>query len=229
MVALRIRSTDGRRDRRPRVERGGALMPQLGLFPLEAVLLPAERVPLHIFEPRYQELIGECLEEEREFGFVFEDEDGVRQIGTRATVVEVLEHFDDGRLNILVAGGERFRIVSETDGRAFRTAEVEAVVDDDPASDRSLRARALELYRALGHMVEIEIDEPKPDSVALSFELAARVDFGSERKQDLLELGSERERLRTLISLLERASEAITLERAVADAAAKNGHGLRRD
>jgi Lon protease-like protein len=204
-------------------------MPHLGLFPLEAVLLPAERVPLHIFEPRYQELIGECLEREREFGFVLEDDNGIREIGTRATVVDVLERFDDGRLNIVVAGGERFRIMHETDRRAFRTADVEAVVDDDTGSDRSLRERALELYRAVGHLVDVEIDEPNPDALALSFELAARVDFGAERKQDLLELQSERERLRILISLLERASEAITLERAVAEAAAKNGHGLRRD
>ena len=204
-------------------------MARLGLFPLEAVLLPAERVPLHIFEPRYQELIGECLEQEREFGFVFEDDNGIRQIGTRATVVEVLERFDDGRLNIVVAGGERFRIVREAVGHAYRTAVVEAVVDDDTSSDRSLRERALELYRAVGHLVDVEIDEPNPDAVALSFGLAARVDFGAERKQDLLDLQSEQERLRILISLLERASEAITLERAVADAAAKNGHGLRRD
>ena len=204
-------------------------MPHLGLFPLEAVLLPAERVPLHIFEPRYQELIGECLEREREFGFVLEDDNGIREIGTRATVVEVLERFDDGRLNIVVAGGERFRIVREAVGHAYRTAVVEAVVDDDTSSDRSLRERALELYRAVGHLVDVEIDEPNPAAVALSFELAARVDFGAERKQDLLNLQSEQERLRILISLLERASEAITLERAVADAAAKNGHGLRRD
>jgi Lon protease-like protein len=204
-------------------------MPQLGLFPLETVLLPSERVPLHIFELRYQELIGECLEEDREFGLLFEDDKGTRKIGTRAAVVEVLERFDDGRLNIVVEGGERFRVVRETDGRAFRTAEVEPLIDDDPGAEPSLRDRALELYRALGNIVEAELDEPNPASAALSFELAARVDFGAERKQDLLELQSERERLRILASLLERASEAIRLERRVADAASRNGHGLRRD
>jgi hypothetical protein len=72
----------------------------------------------------------------------------------------------------------------------------------------------------------VEIDEPSPGSATLSFELAARVDFGAQRKQDLLELRSERERLQVLTSLLERASEAITLERAVAEAAARNGHRL---
>jgi Lon protease-like protein len=106
---------------------------------------------------------------------------------------------------------------------------VEPVVDDDSGIEESLRDRALQLYRGLGQIVDAEIDEPSPDSRHLSFELAARVDFGAHRKQDLLELRSEPERLRMLTSLLERASEAITLERAVAEAASRNGHGLRRE
>ena len=72
-------------------------MPEIGLFPLELVLLPTERVPLHIFEPRYKELIGECLTEGREFGLILEDEQGRREIGTRARVVEVLQRYGRGR------------------------------------------------------------------------------------------------------------------------------------
>jgi ATP-dependent Lon protease len=202
-------------------------MAELGLFPLEAVLLPGERVPLHIFEVRYQDLIGECLQEHCDFGFLLEDDEGTRKVGTRATVVDVLDRFDDGRLNIVVEGGERFRVLRETRGRTFRTAEVEAVVDSDGDPEQSLRDRALELYRGLRRVADIEIDEPSEGSAVLSFELAARVDFGARRKQDLLELRSEQERLEVLASLLERASEAITLERAVAEAAARNGHGRR--
>jgi Lon protease-like protein len=203
-------------------------MSELGLFPLGMALLPTERVPLHIFEPRYQELIGECLEHEGDFGLVYEDDDGMREVGTRAAVIEVLDRFDDGRLNVVVEGGERFRIVQETEGRSFRTAEVEAVADDELVAERSARDRALDFYRALGRVVETEVDEPNPDSGVLSFELAARVDFGPDRKQELLELRSEPERLEAVSALLERAAEAITLERALADSASKNGRGLRR-
>ena len=85
-------------------------MEEIGLFPLGIVLLPTEQVPLHIFEERYKELIGECLEEEREFGLVYADEDGLREIGTRAAVTEVMEEFDDGRLNVVVEGRDRFRL-----------------------------------------------------------------------------------------------------------------------
>src|SRR5206468_5650070 len=106
-------------------------------------------------------------------------------------------------------------IVEEIAGDSFRAADVEPVTDDDVVSDRPARERALALYRGLGRVVDTEIDEPDVDSGVLSFELAARVDFGAERKQELLELRSEPERLRIVSQLLERAAEAITLEQAL--------------
>jgi len=203
-------------------------MGELGLFPLGIVLVPTERIPLHIFELRYQELIGECLEHDDEFGLVFADDDGMREIGTRASVVDVLDRFDDGRLNIAVEGRDRFRIVTETEGHSFLTAEVEPVSDEEVVSDQTARERALERFRKLGRVVETDVDEPDADAGLLSFELAARVDFGPERKQELLELRSEPERLRIVSDLLDRAAEAITLERALAESASKNGRGLQR-
>jgi Lon protease-like protein len=200
---------------------------ELGLFPLGTVLLPTERIPLHIFELRYQELIGECLESGTDFGLLYADDEGVRDVGTRAAVVEVLDRFPDGRLNILAEGRERFRIVSETSGRPFMTAEVEPLEDDeDTVSERAQRDDALDLYRRLGRVVDQEVEEPDPDSGVLSFEIASRVDFGPERKQELLELRSEPDRLAVVSELLERAAEAITLERALAEASSKNGRGI---
>jgi len=83
---------------------------EIGLFPLGIVLFPVEQIPLHIFEPRYRELIADCRRDEAPFGLVFADDDGMRQIGTFAHVVDV-EELDDGRLNIIVEGRDRFRIV----------------------------------------------------------------------------------------------------------------------
>ena len=117
----------------------------IGLFPLELVLLPRERVPLHIFEDRYRELIGECLSEEVEFGLILENEDGLRKVGTTTAVVELIDTFDDGRMNVLVEGRERFRVVELTEGRSFPTAEVEPLEDDgeQPSADESDHAVAL--------------------------------------------------------------------------------------
>jgi Lon protease-like protein len=201
---------------------------EIGLFPLDMVLLPTERVPLHIFEPRYKELIGECLSEEREFGLLFGDREGLREVGTRAAVLEVVERFPDGRLNIVIEGRERFRLVGLTEGRSFATGEVEPLADEGGVSEREQRETALDLYRRLAELVEAEVDELEPDSGVLSFELASRVDFGVERKQELLELTSEPERLACVADLLGNAIDAIQLERELAGRAAMNGRGVSR-
>jgi Lon protease-like protein len=200
-------------------------VPELGLFPLGLVLLPGERVPLHIFEPRYKELIGECIAEEREFGLLLADDDGLRQVGTRASVVQVLDRFDDGRLNIVIEGGDRFRLLELTAGRSFQTGDVEEVEDedDDVAPDPDDAAQALDLYRRVGELAGAEIDELDPASGRLSFELAARVDFGLELKQQLLEERSEPERLKLLVELLEQASRALAVERERRERASRNG------
>src|SRR5437870_10959877 len=112
--------TAGHRHRRSAY--AGRSVSEVGLFPLDIVLLPTERIPLHIFEERYKELIGECLREGRDFGLIRAGDDGLAEIGTRAAVTEVLEQLPDGRLNIVVEGGERFRIVELTAGRSFQTA-----------------------------------------------------------------------------------------------------------
>ena len=196
---------------------------ELGLFPLGIVLLPTERVPLHIFEPRYRELIGECIAEEREFGLVFADENGVRELGTRARVDEVLEQFDDGRMNIVVEGGERFRLVRLTSGRSFQTAEVEPLEDDEVDAADDVRALALERYGRLAAAAGSEADELDAEAPVLSFEIAARIDFGAELKQQLLETPSEPERLETLVGLLDEAEQAMTADRERAERASTNG------
>src|SRR5918992_2873968 len=106
-------------------------MPEIGLFPLPMVLLPTEQVPLHIFEERYKELIGECIEEDRAFGLLYADADGIQEVGTSASIVEVLTRFDDGRMNVLVEGGERFRVLELTSGRSFQTGTTLPLLDDD--------------------------------------------------------------------------------------------------
>ena len=76
------------------------------LFPLPLVLLPTEVVPLHIFEERYKAMIALCLDEQREFGIVWLSDDGLKEVGCTASVAEVLEQMEDGRMNILVRGGD---------------------------------------------------------------------------------------------------------------------------
>ena len=198
-------------------------MSEIGLFPLGIVLLPTEQVPLHIFEPRYRELVGECLEDDLEFGLVYADDDGLREIGTRAAITEVLERFDDGRLNIVVEGRERFRLVELTEGRTFHTGEVEPVDDDEDVADPEEVEKALELFVKLVELTGTEIDTPDPETPQLSYTIAARFEFAPEIKQQLLQEVSERERIHQLVELLDSAATVIEREREIAARAATNG------
>jgi Lon protease-like protein len=200
---------------------------ELGLFPLGIVLLPTERVPLHIFEPRYRELIGECIDEEREFGLLYADDQGVRELGTRARVDEVIERFDDGRMNVLVEGGERFRVERMTRGRSFMTAEVAPVDDEeggDPATEMAVRAT--ESFRALAAAVEAEAGEIDEEAPQLSFRLAAQVELAPEAKQELLELRSEQRRLEMVAELLDGVRQVLVATRELGEHAKKNGSRL---
>jgi len=199
-------------------------VPELGLFPLPIVLVPTERIPLHIFEPRYKELIDECIELGEEFGLVLATGDGaVHEIGTRARVAQVVERLDDGSLNIVVEGGERFRLLDLTSGRAFTTGIVEPVQDDDEPALSADVERALEIFTELAEVSESDVEIPDPLSPLFDFELAARVDFAVEAKQELLSMTSPRARMTALIRLLETALEAVKLELTLRERAGRNG------
>src|SRR3954447_17378269 len=87
-----------------------ARLSDLPIFPLPLVLLPGELLPLHIFEPRYRELVGRCLAGPEPFGVVLDDDAGVREVGCLARDLTVLERLADGRLNVVVSGGEPVRL-----------------------------------------------------------------------------------------------------------------------
>ena len=198
-------------------------MEEIGLFPLGVVLLPTERIPLHIFEPRYRELIGECLETGGQFGLVLADDDGVREVGTRATVTDVLERFEDGRLNIVIEGGERFRVVELTEGRSFQTAEVEPVLDEAGAPEAAEVERALGLVRRLAELAGADADELEVTSDIPSFELAGHVAFAPDVKQELLELRSGLDRLARLAVRLEDPAKSLEQRQETAKIAQTNG------
>jgi len=199
-------------------------VPEIGLFPLPVVLVPTARIPLYIFEPRYRELIGECLETDGEFGLVLATGDGaVHEIGTRARVAAVVETLDDGAMNVVVEGGERFRLIELTQGRSFQTGLVEEVVDDDEPVDEDDAERAIEVFRDLAAAAESDVDVPDADSPDLVWELAARVDFGVEPKQEILASTSPPERMRRLVEVLQTSLDAVRIEQALRERAGQNG------
>ncbi len=198
-------------------------MSSLGLFPLGLVLLPTEQVPLHIFEERYKDLIGECLEDDSEFGLVYADESGIREIGTRAAVLEVLTRFEDGRMSIVIEGRDRFKLLELTSGKSFQTGAIAPIEDVDDWADASTVERARTLFDRLRELTSSEIDVPDADTPQLSYVLAARVELAADAKLDLLAETSEKARLERVCELLEEAAVAVERQRRAAERAATNG------
>jgi Lon protease-like protein len=197
------------------------------LFPLDLVLLPHEVVPLHIFEERYKVMIGECLDNDSEFGIVWLSRDGLREIGCTAGVTQVLERFDDGRMNILVTGRCPFRLVRRIEDLPYPAGEVELRDDEAAAGDEKLAAEARERYADL---VERVTDErPDGDSLAQldAFAMAATIEFENDAKQELLEIESEDERLRSVAKLFRTTVTRLEESERAAEIAKTNGHPRR--
>ena len=175
------------------------------LFPLGIVALPSELVPLHIFEERYHTMIGECLDGDSSFGIVWLSDDGLRPVGCACEITEVLERMADGRMNILTRGTRPFRVLERQDELAYPAGEVEFLSDKEEEPDAGAQAQAHEVYAEL---VEQATDR-RPDEAELSamgaYDMAAKVDFGLDAKQGLLDLRSENARLR-LVTRLFRAA-----------------------
>jgi Lon protease-like protein len=195
----------------------------LPLFPLGVVLLPEEVLPLHIFEPRYRQLVARCLDVGEPFCVVYEDDDGLREIGCLATGLEVLQRFPDGRLNIAVTGGEPV-VIEQVDEEAhpYLSAQARVVEDDAEVASEDLVAEALAAYRDLVDAAEGQEGPPEPTpGPRLSYAIAGRIDFGVDVKQQLLEARSAR--LADVTSLVRRATRAVETARAIAERAKGNG------
>jgi Lon protease-like protein len=195
----------------------------LPLFPLPLVLLPTEVVPLHIFEDRYKEMIGLCVEEHREFGIVWLSDSGLKEVGCTASVAEVLEQMEDGRMNILVRGGTPFRLIERQEDHAYPAGTVELLDDQGEGDEQSSGNEARERYADLLETLTEERPEQNALTELSAYEMAATVDIDLDVKQGLLELRSEEARLRLLARLFKAGIKSVARAREVAERASGNG------
>jgi Lon protease-like protein len=195
---------------------------EIGIFALPTVLVPGERMPLHIFEDRYKQLIGDCVENDREFLLLYADEGGTRELGCAARVEDVLERFDDGRMNIVVEGTDLLRVVELTRGQAYTTAIADEAADDLRVTRET--EPVMELYRRIASAGGGDPDEDLLASGRpLSYAIMARVDFPADEKQRVLELRSESERLMAIVDLLARGLQALAQIEQIRERAQTNG------
>ncbi len=197
---------------------------ELGLFPLGLVILPGERIPLHIFEPRYRALVADCTLESRPFVIALGSDDGIARIGCTATIDSLVRRFDDGRMNIVVEGGERVEILEQTGGRPYVTARVKALPDDDPSSDPDVQAETRDRFRRLSETIVGAAHDPRArEGTPLSYAIAGAIEIDAVIKQGLLESLSERDRLDMVDEILDRALDGVSRQEIALARAQSNG------
>jgi Lon protease-like protein len=195
----------------------------LPLFPLDVVLFPGAPLPLHVFEPRYKELIGECLAANKPFGMIRARENALAEIGCTAVILSVTRKYDDGRMDIATEGGRRFELEQLNQERSFLQGEV-LFFDDEPSqvtqreSDTVIQLHQ-QLFQVLGQPVETQ-----KTYASLSFQLAHELPVDLDFKQTILEMKSEAERIETLIEYYRATIPKVEKTLRARDKAMGNGH-----
>lgn len=179
------------------------------LFPLGLVAVPTEAVPLHIFEERYKTMIEHCLEHESEFGIIWADDEGLREVGCAVMIETVLDRTPDGRMDILCRGTRAFKLIARHEDMAYPAGEVvflEETVDDD-RTDEAERTR--EVYaRLVMEATDRELGPEDLDGLS-AYDMAGTVEFGPEAKQTLLELRAEPARMALLEKIFRAALQRV--------------------
>ncbi len=201
----------------------------LPLFPLNVVLFPGADLPLHIFEDRYQEMIGQILDnaqrDRQEFGVVLANEKGIVSTGCSATIGKVLREYGDGRLDIMTQGRRRFEIMMLNDERPFLRGEVDFFDDDhEEIAPVELQQRAIAGYNEL-QAVSSNAPLPVTDALdpRLSFRLAQPLADLSFR-QVLLSTRSEAARLKQIADFIPGYLNRERRSLHVKTVAPRNGH-----
>ncbi|HVW10460.1 MAG TPA: LON peptidase substrate-binding domain-containing protein [Bryobacteraceae bacterium] len=205
----------------------------LPLFPLSLVALPGTAIPLHIFEERYREMVGEAEATRTDFGIVRTitrgEESGIANVGCTVVVESVTHRYTDGRFDIVTRGWRRFRIVSLDDEKAWLRAEVEFFDDDDtePVADEVIE-KAFAAYRRLQHEVgEGEIAALDRASRELSFRMSESID-DLDFRSILLQSKSEAQRLKLFAEFVDGYIPRRQYVALMKKKAPTNGHGHKR-
>jgi uncharacterized protein len=182
---------------------------RIPLFPLNVVLLPGAILPLHIFEPRYRQMVRHCVDEKCEFGVLLALPKGIVRVGCTARVTEVVKRYNDGRIDIVSVGRSPFRITQLINSDAYANDELlQGDVDFLDDRERRTDSRTQEELRRLYEVCHTLIFEDYPRNLegeaveSLSFLVASTLPLDLLWKQQILELRSEADRQQRLVGYL---------------------------
>jgi ATP-dependent Lon protease len=182
---------------------------RIPLFPLNVVLLPGAALPLHIFEPRYRQMIRQCLDSKTEFGLLLSLPRGIVRVGCSAEIIDVVKRYKDGRMDIITVGRSPFRIVELLNPDAFAEeglleGHVDYLDDRERPVCPKMQRELIELYETCHTIVFDDYPRSIQDVVPedLSYIVAGTLPMDLMWKQQVLELRSEADRQERLVTYL---------------------------
>lgn len=198
----------------------------LPLFPLDIVVFPEEKLNLHIFEPKYKQLVMECVEEEKTFGIPVYIQNGVGTYGTEIEIIKVEKKYGSGEMDIRTKGLRIIKILqfdSMAPGRLYAGGEVEVVYntfDEDIVTKLKIRDNIKKLYEALG-IGKLYMELPENFK---SYDIAHHLGLNTEQEYALLQLQSESERQEVILMHLEQIVPIVLETERLKERVRQNGH-----
>jgi len=201
---------------------------RIPLFPLNVVLLPGAPLPLHIFEPRYKEMVKDRLEEKSEFGMLLALPKGVAKVGCTAEILEVAKRYPDGRMDIVTVGRIPFRVVELFSEDPLWEGQVDYLEDRGVCGNPVLQRQLVELYEACYTLLFEDYPKNLEGAPAeeLSYLIASTLPMDLLWKQQILELRSEEDRQERLVGYLREWAPHLQNNKVMKQRAGGNGHGL---
>lgn len=198
----------------------------LPLFPLNIVVFPGEKLNLHIFEPRYKQLVYDCIESGGTFGIPTYINNGVGLYGTEIKLLQVEKKYENGEMDIRTQGIGIFKIVEfdkQAPGRLYAGGQVEEVKnleDEDIVTKEQIREKLRELYTALG-ISNIFLDLPEN---FISYDVGHHLGLNTEQEYTLLQCNSEAMRQEMILQHLQQILPIVAETEKLKERVKLNGH-----
>jgi hypothetical protein len=196
------------------------------IFPLGIVVYPGEKLNLHIFEPRYKQLIDECIRQQKPFGIPTVIDNKVQEYGSLVLVTELTKTYDNGEMDIKTEGVRVFRIlelIREIPDKLYSGAIVN-YPDNDDQGNRDLMQKVMNSIRELHRLLQISKDFKKPDTVLNAYDVAHHIGFSLQEEYELLQLMQELQRQEYLKRYLTRVIPMVAEMENLKHKVKQNGH-----
>jgi uncharacterized protein len=197
------------------------------IFPLNVIVFPGEKLNLHIFEPRYKQLIKECQEESKAFGIPAVINNKVQEIGTLVKIVEIVRVFENGEMDIRTEGTSIFRIlevIKSIPDKLYSGAIVNYPENIEDQGKQLLMRKVIEGVRQLHRMLRISKEFKKPDEELRTYDIAHHAGLSMEQEYELLGLFKEEQRQEYLKRHLNKVLPVIAEMETLKEKVKLNGH-----